>query len=1152
MPDASLANGRLVIILAQGAYSGATTYAAYRRVITVTNGVVNIDLEANTVLTPSGTVYRVEYYLVNGTTQVEYWSIPVGGPYAIRDVRTTTVAIPNSIIALSQLSTASASKGDLIVYSGSAATGWQRRAVCPDGQVLTGSTLHASGWTCSTGGGGGGGNSLAKQTFGLGATSITITHSWGLSDPQATITQCRLDATPDQDMLVNSVDPQSNSVTITFAPTASAGYCIANGSTAGGGGGGGGAPTDATYITQTPHGTLSNEQALSLLSTGLLKSTTGTGVISIAAAGTDYSAPGHSHATSDVTSGTFADARIAASNVTQHQAALVIAWGQLSGVPSTFPPSTHAASHQHSGSDEVATATPGANAIPKSGGGGTLAIGWIPDLSTTYVPVTRTLTGGSGIAAIGDLSANRTISTASGETDFLAAGALTCGAGTRGRIQIHTAPLQYCDDAATPVLRYTAYGDSAGAALTGDSATSFFASGQIEPSRGGTGIDSSASTGIARVSAGVWSTDANISHLASSSSAQLRAVVSDENGTGVALFDSAVNATLLDVTVDDLLTFTESAGDATCSAGDYWIKGNSAINKLRGCENGTTFDINTTAGASSWSSLSAPTGATNFVSDATSETVDFQFHSAFAAGNQYVIRQNTGNPTGGILFAVTASDTDPVLSLFQRPVDGSAVLMTIENSQSNAASSINETADIRALFGGIDAGLLRWGKTEDYTSSANESSYVAIHTRTDGTTAESARFLLNGVLDLVTGLRIGNGATSGRYLRGNGTNFVVSSGAAAGTGTCTNQVVRILNDDASPTCITITSAYVDSSIGLTGSPLSQFAATTSAQLAGVLSDETGSGVAVFGTSPTISSPSISGNASFVSYNDWTEITAPANPSSGVVRVYAKSSSGELCSRSSGGVETCMSAGGGGGTHNILSSTHSDTVAATVVRGDIITGNSTPAWSRLALGSSATFLRSNGTDLVYAAISATDLPIRTIRFPLLDSSVMPNNANSDVYFEPYPILATNDVWHHGVWRFGASNSAQPTVRSCIAGVFNLPSSLASTVSTANAVFVWTGTGTTGNVVWDFEYRIVGGDDTTSLDQSGTQQSVTATDAMPSAAHQRLVASIALTAGNFSGQSNTSMTWQACRDGVDANDTAAFSALLHSLLLEVSTQ
>ncbi len=51
------------------------------------------------------------------------------------------------------------------------------------------------------------------------------------------------------------------------------------------------APTTATYITQTPDSGLSNEQALSLLSTGILKSTTTTGVLSIAAAGTDYQAP---------------------------------------------------------------------------------------------------------------------------------------------------------------------------------------------------------------------------------------------------------------------------------------------------------------------------------------------------------------------------------------------------------------------------------------------------------------------------------------------------------------------------------------------------------------------------------------------------------------------------------------------------------------------------------------------------------------------------------------------------------------------------------------------------------------------------------------------------------------------------------------------
>lgn len=42
------------------------------------------------------------------------------------------------------------------------------------------------------------------------------------------------------------------------------------------------APPDATFITQTPSGSLSAEQSLSLLATGLLKNTTATGVLSIA------------------------------------------------------------------------------------------------------------------------------------------------------------------------------------------------------------------------------------------------------------------------------------------------------------------------------------------------------------------------------------------------------------------------------------------------------------------------------------------------------------------------------------------------------------------------------------------------------------------------------------------------------------------------------------------------------------------------------------------------------------------------------------------------------------------------------------------------------------------------------------------------------
>ena len=49
-------------------------------------------------------------------------------------------------------------------------------------------------------------------------------------------------------------------------------------------------------------------------------------------------------------------------------------------------------------------------------------------------------------------------------------------------------------------------------------------------------------------------------------------------------------------------------------------------------------------------------------------------------------------------------------------------------------------------------------------------------------------------------------------------------------------------------------------MAVTGSGLNQFASTTSAQLAGVISDETGSGALVFGTAPTITSPVVTGGS----------------------------------------------------------------------------------------------------------------------------------------------------------------------------------------------------------------------------------------------------------------------------------------------------
>lgn len=90
--------------------------------------------------------------------------------------------------------------------------------------------------------------------------------------------------------------------------------------------------------------------------------------------------------------------------------------------------------------------------------------------------------------------------------------------------------------------------------------------------------------------------------------------------------------------------------------------------------------------------------------------------------------------------------------------------------------------------------------------------------------------------------------TSGLFVRINGTTVGPLSGPSSGSFAAT-----------APLSVTFPASvvtYACATCGVTTSPLSQFASTTSAQLAGVLSNETGTGVAVFGTGPTLTGVTI--------------------------------------------------------------------------------------------------------------------------------------------------------------------------------------------------------------------------------------------------------------------------------------------------------
>ena len=148
---------------------------------------------------------------------------------------------------------------------------------------------------------------------------------------------------------------------------------------------------------------------------------------------------------------------------------------------------------------------------------------------------------------------------------------------------------------------------------------------------------------------------------------------------------------------------------------------------------------------------------------------------------------------------------------------------------------------------------------------------------------------------------------------------------------------------------------------------------------------------------------------------------------------------------------------------------------------------------------------------------------TIRIPILQSGTNPDTSG-DVFFEPYSVKATNDVWDRLVAVFNDT-----ATRIGLHGGFTVPKNY---VGSANIIVVWTTTATSGDVEWDVDYRAVGGDDTESLDQAGTQESVNQNDTAPSAAHERMETSIAVTDANFTVDDEVEFT--VFRDGTDAGD------------------
>jgi hypothetical protein len=158
-----------------------------------------------------------------------------------------------------------------------------------------------------------------------------------------------------------------------------------------------------------------------------------------------------------------------------------------------------------------------------------------------------------------------------------------------------------------------------------------------------------------------------------------------------------------------------------------------------------------------------------------------------------------------------------------------------------------------------------------------------------------------------------------------------------------------------------------------------------------------------------------------------------------------------------------------------------------------------------------------------------------RIPILGAQTKPD-FSGNVYQVPYSVHATNDFWDHLVWEFLSSGSAKIVLH----GQFSVPKTYVGATTAPKIVIVWTATLTSNNIVWDFAYRAVSGDNSESLDQSSAVETVSITDAAPGAANRRLECSTALTAANI--DAGDTIQFRLSRDKSSGSDTLAGSGLL----------
>lgn len=180
-----------------------------------------------------------------------------------------------------------------------------------------------------------------------------------------------------------------------------------------------------------------------------------------------------------------------------------------------------------------------------------------------------------------------------------------------------------------------------------------------------------------------------------------------------------------------------------------------------------------------------------------------KFFSAFTAPNSFTLTQPAcADLSDGATGCSTTVGTAATHAATDFATAGSAVAGGTCTNQAATAISSNGVPTCTTLTSAYTSGTFP-ATTHNILSATHGDTTAASAVRGDGIFAVGAT---------PTWQRLAHSGATGGYFKWNGTDVVASTLAAAGTGSCTNQAVTAANADAAPTCTTLTSAYVDSTV----------------------------------------------------------------------------------------------------------------------------------------------------------------------------------------------------------------------------------------------------------------------------------------------------------------------------------------------------